>query len=235
MTLPFARMPTSWILHEQRLTTLSWTRAGSSATAALTLYIALLIAHNRKRLDSPADKSDEVRMTYGAIEERTGVSRAKIAPALHILESELELVQIERSHAGNAFTIVDIHATPFAQLPQTVLYDPKRRALRCLSNFTLRSKFELGALKLYLAILALRNTRTGTASVGYEKLVEYTGVRRSDISRCIGHLINLELIAVSSAVDGFHSSSGGHPHNVYRPLGLSTRSPDQNPAAGADD
>lgn len=232
MNLPFARMPIRWILEDRRLETLSWTKAGSSGTAALTLYIALLIAHNRKRLDCPNDSTDQVRLTYDAMEARTRISRAKVASALRILESELEVVQIERSRVGNAFTIADVHAIPFAQLPQTLLYDPRLGQLRGLSNFTLRSKFELGALKLYLTILALRNTQTGTASVGYEKLTEYTGIRRSDIPKCIAHLINLELIAVSSAVDGFNSTVG-HPHNVYRPLGLGTYRPGQRSAAEA--
>ena|SRR5690554_1265618 len=215
----FARMPIRWIVEDRRLARLRWSAVGGSGTAALTLYIALLIAHNRKRLDAPDDRTEQVRLTYDAIEARTRISRAKVASALRILESELEVVQIERSRAGNAFTIVGIDDRPFAQLPQEKLYSPKLQQLRGLSDFTLRSKFELGALKLYLTILALRNAKTGATSVGYDKLMGYTGVRRADIHRCISHLINLELVALGSAVDTSDSSSG-HPHNVYIPHGL---------------
>ncbi|MYM73509.1 hypothetical protein GTP56_15045 [Duganella sp. FT134W] len=61
----------------------------------------------------------------------------------------------------------------------------------------LRNPMSLHALKVYMLILQARDRHTNMASIGYDKIMQYTGLRRQDVSTAANLLISLELLRVT--------------------------------------
>jgi hypothetical protein len=84
-------------------------------------------------------------------------------------------------------------------------------------DFRLRRVAELDALKLFFLIVARRNRTTNITNIGYEKIEEYTDIRRVRIKTAISFLASLSLVHVE------HIPSRESPHgisNAYRIVGL---------------
>lgn len=93
--------------------------------------------------------------------------------------------------------------------------------LRGFPRSPLRHRNELHALKLYLLFLAFCNVRANFAAIGYEKIIEASGVSRGDISGAGSLLIHQDLIRVSQSQS---NGAAGHPHNRYMILRLAPSS-----------
>jgi hypothetical protein len=74
------------------------------------------------------------------------------------------------------------------------------------------------ALKFYLLLLALRNPTTNEASVGYEKICEYLGVRRNDIPKAGAVLHGLGVIRIHPGKGNFRAEEAAV--NRYGIVGL---------------
>jgi predicted transcriptional regulator len=81
-------------------------------------------------------------------------------------------------------------ATPFLPLPFIHL----ERA-EFLPSLRVRTAVNLAALKVYLLLAALRDNRSGCSMTGYEKIAEYTGLKRIDIPRAVNLLLGAGLIS----------------------------------------
>lgn len=202
------------------LTTLEWRKDGSSSMAALMLLIALSIRLNKSLngYDGPpgAPRPTTVPVTYDELQRMTGFARGSVSSGLQLLEN---LGAIRRVKEGRAihYDLVGVGAPGmWCQLPQTNLL----RADGSLSiKGMARKRVTLFALKVYVALAALRQQKTNTAAVSYTSLVRWTGVRRQEIGPAIATLIAWELVSVSNELDDRHLNSEDRS-NRYRLTGL---------------
>jgi len=84
-------------------------------------------------------------------------------------------------------------------------------------DFRLRRVAELDALKLFFLFVAHRDRQTNFANIGYDKIEEYTDVKRARIKTAISLLASLSLIYVE------HVPSKMNPEgiaNAYRIVGV---------------
>lgn len=194
-------------------------RAGLTGThiGALKIYLAISLSadfHTRK-----------LEISNDDLTVATNLSRPMLKRSLGVLVA----AKILAIHASRPLTyeLLDPAEGRFAQVP----YGRASQALRKLAN---RGESVLAALKIYLTLLWLRDTTTGYASIGHEKLQQYTGVRPNLIRAGLDHLVIHGLIHIQ--VDEAWSRTGRQVHR-YRLLGyqdpvtpvLANSSPSTNP------
>jgi DNA-binding transcriptional ArsR family regulator len=216
--MDWARIPTAWIIREEKLSLLTWRQEKSSATAALILLIALAIRLNQSNDGRMVDRDRQrtsFRESYNELQSFTGLSRAKISAGLRLL-NQMKIVTISRVKRMNQYTLRDIvEDGKWAKVPQTHLLNGKTLLF---SKFQLRHRHELNALKLYLLLIAYRDRRTNFAVIGYDKICKISGVMRNDISSALSLLMHLDLVRVKQ--DDPVNGNSGRPHNCYRIRGL---------------
>lgn len=134
--------------------------------------------------------------TYDDIENNTFVARVEIKPSLILLQ-EAKLITVTRDITGNIYSILGGVESWFAQVPTAIFNNS------LLQHFTLkhsiiqqdqRRQTAIDALKLYYLFLAIRNDSDNRAMIGYDKIVDYTGIQRKNIRRSISLLIEIGLI-----------------------------------------
>jgi hypothetical protein len=84
-------------------------------------------------------------------------------------------------------------------------------------EFRLRKVVELDALKLFFLFVARRGRDTNLANIGYEKIEDYTNIRRVRIKSAISFLASLSLVYVEHVQS--QSNSYG-VSNCYRIVGI---------------
>lgn len=216
----WTKFPTSWIIQDKGLTSFSWQSYKSDATAALLILMALVIRRNMNNMGVSTEEranldTDIVEATYDQIQALVYISRSKISKGLGLL---MKLKIIERSIVNRSFyKIFGLGlAGNWAKLPQRRLMTYNR--ITAFEIFTLRTKSELNALKLYLLMVAFRSSKTSYAHLGYTKFTEYAGVNPNDIMKAKSHLINLGLISVDFDIENAKDKS--NPPLRYKVHGL---------------
>lgn len=91
-------------------------------------------------------------------------------------------------------------------------------ATHLFANLDPRAKVHLNALKLYLLLIALRNPVTNEASVGYEKICDYLGIRRNDVPKAAAVLNGLGMTRVHPGKANFRADEA--TYNRYEIIGL---------------
>ena len=189
---------------------LSWREHRASAWAAafmMPMLACRLNDENRKRLTDAAQRDDSdalpttgrVAVTYDDFEEQLGVARQTIRKAIDLLK-ELGAVHVEVHGRRNVFELQGIQESgKWCQLPVEQLRSNGRDFGRL--SLLKPNLVGLNALKIYLVMLALRNFKTGTTAIGYTKLEERTGIRRSDLPAALSALATSELLGVSHDPD----------------------------------
>lgn len=181
----WVQLPCGWI-EEKGLTRMIWGRDGVGSDHTAALMILLPIAHH---IDG---ETGIATLTYDALEEATGLSRSKVSNGLDVLEKAGIVIRSPKGRSTYALTAYG--NVPWGKLPAKRMY--KGRAIAAFENFKLRSQSELNALKLYLLITARRDYASNIAHIGYDKIVEYTGIRRERIKAAISVLLASDLIHV---------------------------------------
>lgn len=218
--MKWGSFPSGW-LTAQLLPRLE-ARAGLTGThlCALKLYLAISLA---------ADfRSRKLEITNDDLTIATNLSR----PMLKRSFDALTALGILAIHPGRPFTYELLDPTGgsiFAKVP----YGRASLTLRKLPN---RGESVLAALKIYLILLRFRETSSSDASIGHEKLQQYTGVRPNLIRSGLDHLVNHALIHIH--VDESWSRIGRQVHR-YKLLGYNdpatpesgSRQPLNNPFA----
>ncbi|NVK41608.1 MAG: hypothetical protein HWE39_10240 [Oceanospirillaceae bacterium] len=209
MTSEWASCPTGWIRSE------GLSRFGGRehgvACAALKLYVAILLfAQNDKKISSSRGTT---ALTYDQLQDLTGLSRAYVADGLRKLEKE-ELVFIRKEGRAQRYQ-VQRYAVPgeWVKLPKKRLLDQ-----RILPRLSARRRSDLNALKQFLLLAAFRNGANGETKIGYDKITDYTGMQRVQISAANSVLLDLGLIVINRDHD--FSEKVNQP-NRYKILGLS--------------
>jgi hypothetical protein len=184
----WVRLPSGWI-KEGGLRGLRWTGVETETHGAdnvAALMVLLPLAHH-------ADEEGLAKCTYDQFCVATGLSRAKVAKGLDVLE---RLSVIGREPEGRStfqllrYTVVG----GWSKLPARRLYS--QGSIHVFDGFRLRLKAELDALKLYYLFVRFRSTETNMAHLSYDKIEHYTGVRRPAIKQAISLLASLGLVHV---------------------------------------
>lgn len=196
----WVRMPAFWVRNEDELplAKMKWVGPKKSDQIAALLIYPVLVHHANEEVTSHLPERGLCKLTYSTIGNLSGLSRAKIAGGLKILES-MGLISLFGTGRDNVYQISNFeNVRGWGKLPASGLYSDDRKSIPVFHRFQLRSKNELSALKIYYLLVAMRDNASGYARVGYEKIQNYTGVPRNEIKSALSLLINLGLIHVDS-------------------------------------
>lgn len=178
----FVKLPVRWI-DAGGLRAFKWKQGGSDETAALMLLAVL--AHHMDSDDG------SVRMTYDQLCQAASLSRAKVAGGLAIIEARGLIERIVGRRSG--YRLVDYNALAnWAKFPVRGLYRGDR--VHAFTEFKLRSRTELDALKLYFLFAARRNNALNMAPISYEKIIEHAGVANDRIRPALNILAVNDLV-----------------------------------------
>jgi hypothetical protein len=197
--MSFGTFPSIWI-KEGGLK--EWSpRAGvvGRSIAALKCYAAMA-AYRDYRLGTAILSSFDL----GKI---AGLSKPTVLEGVLMLQAG-GLVSIDRVKNVNRYTFASGGAG-FRKIPQDAIC----RGLPEIGN---RNPRNLAAMKIYMALLYLRDEETNTATVSHSKLVEYTGVRSTDVAAATSILVAAGLSHIRQSDEW---SKTGHPTNAYHLLG----------------
>lgn len=218
----FVKMPTSWITDKDMpgLSQLRWGgQDNAEKVAALMLYIA--IVHNvNSEPNREYSEAGFAKLSYSDFEKIVGLSRAKIAGGLKILEG-LKIVEINKASKTSVYQLVNFDPKRgWAKLPYRNFYHDG--CIKVFEEFHLRKKNELNALKMYLLIASFRDNESNLTFISYEKIHQYTGIPEKDIRSAISLLVNFNLLQVDKAraSEGDGEAAKTKSKNIYRLIGL---------------
>lgn len=206
------RLPTAPVL--EALPQMTWSRAGGVQPAAETAALMLFIALNFM-VSTSTDEQNQFHAvaegTYVDLGEATGLSRALISAGLQRLQA-LGLIAPEGSHQKRRYKITWPAEHRFFKLPCQAITNGN--VIAPLKNFTMRSKHELHALKLYLYFASIRGNYLPYSMASYETIFARTRIPERDIRRAISVLIGAGLL---EGVDREHSKTRGvnEPNKYY--------------------
>lgn len=198
----WAKLPIDWIREgglakfadeAYSLKTL-WMKEDRSARnvciSSLKLYLALCC-----RADFTTGNAS---VTYEELIRLTGLSRPTVSRSLKRLETE-KLIQrkAQALRKGSSIQIFGwVESKSWAKIPKRWLYDGSFGAkILMLTEFNF-SRASLSALKIYIALLAYRDSnRGGIAMLSYDRLALVTGVKRHHIADAITRLYDLRMIS----------------------------------------
>jgi hypothetical protein len=201
----------------EALPLLRWSRGGertaAGETAALMVYIALILMSDEESEEVPMPQIQQIlrgphpppivqqtytrtvqvaHATYDALQKSTSLSRTLVATGVARLV-ELDLIRPLGSHQKRRYLIVSKGKTGgWFKLPSAPIV--RNQTIFPFGNFTLRSKHELHALKLYLYLAARRVNAQEFTLVSYENIFERIGVSERDIRKATSLLINSGLL-----------------------------------------
>jgi hypothetical protein len=181
------RLPSGWI-ERRGLTQFSWKHRGEGADNTAALMTLTAIAH-------AADEDTGIaRVTYDRLCELTDLSRAKLSNGLDLLK-QFRVIEHGPQESRSTYRLIDYDPTRgWAKFPVRSMYSGGR--IIAFKEFKLRRVVELDALKLFFLFVARRDQRTNFANIGYEKIIEYAGVKRDRIKSAISCLASLSLVYV---------------------------------------
>jgi hypothetical protein len=184
---PWVRLPSGWIARG-RLTSLQWQSGGEGSDNTAALMVLTAIAH-------VADEDTGIaHATYDQLCAATVLSRAKLSNGLQVLD-RLEILNpcpdgLRSTYQLNGYD----RERGWAKFPAKGMYTGS--SITAFMDFRLRRVAELDALKLFYLFIAHRDRNTNLANIGYDKIEEYTGVKRARIKTAISFLASLPLVHV---------------------------------------
>ncbi|SEP90821.1 helix-turn-helix domain-containing protein [Pseudomonas sp. NFPP19] len=212
--LPWVRMPSRWI-REGGLKNFNWASNGvaskSAAIAALQIYIALVTQAEEK--SSPSFRL-EAELTYNALMEITGLSRALVSSGIEALLNT-ERISKETIGRKSRYSISDYEVGNWCKLPARALYGyGGGTSIPAFKLFQKRTICELNALKLMLYYAAARDNKTPYTMASFETIHKQTGVIEKNIPRANAFLINSSLLA-NLTRENSESTKKKEPNKYY--------------------
>lgn len=215
--VPWVKVPAEGLT--SLLRALAWTkRNGGSAAqdvAALMIYIVLLYRRglrekNRELLEHQAPEVENIAVaSYDEIGDWTGLSRSLINQGLERL-IELQVIRAEGSNQKRVYVLA-WPAGRWFKLPCRAVFTAS--GIPAFKSFTLRSKHELNALKLYLYLADVRDRASAFSQASYETIRARIGIQERDIPRAINVLNTAHLVVRSSAAEPAEGKQ--HGANAY--------------------
>lgn len=201
MKTVWSKVPSRWI-REGALHAFD-ARGASADAAALKLYMALAFFASFKSSPNIAAGSVRSRSRNG------GCVRSRVTPLHAICDAWCRTHAFTFHQVGTAhhYTLTHYEDTGWAKLPRAHLLADRR-----FQSFGIRGELYLDALKLYLALLTLRDNEASQVLLSYDKIEQYAGIARRHIRRAIDVLLNHEWIAITSHVP---QSRQRDPINIY--------------------
>ena len=204
----FTKMPITWI-NDGRLKKFRWNDKGSDNLAALMTYLAIL---------NHMEASNGIaRVTYDQLTTATSISRQKVSAALDLLERRKMILR--EPEGRSSIGVCDYNPNEhWAKVPARGLY--REGEIWGLSEFRLRRRAELDAMKLYFLFAARRNRETNMAQISYGKIEEASGVTENYIKSALtvlgaNGLVHVERLQSNQSERGIS--------NAYRLCYLDTR------------
>lgn len=204
----FVRLPSKWIL-STGLKQFSWKNDKSDNTAALMALVG--IAHHTDQ------ETGVAKLTYEELCAAVDISRDKLAAGIRLLQRYGIVAPWFDGRSTYKLTNFD-PKKGYCFIPAKPLYAGE--TVGAFRQFHLRNKNEMNAMKLYLLFAAQRDRRTNLAHVGFEKIVDYTGVRREDIPAAKSILSSLPLVYTETFPSSITDSG---VTSAYRLVGLETK------------
>lgn len=207
----WVRLPTKWI-NDYGLTDLSWQYGGAGADNIAALMALTVIAHA-----TDAD-TGLARVTYDHFSASTGLSRAKVSKGLDVLE-RIKVVEREPGEARSVYKLANYDTSGgWGKFPFKSMYSSG--TITAFKDFQLRRVAELDALKLFFLMVARRDRQTNLANIGYDKIIDYTKIKRVRIKTAISFLAARSLVYVER-IPSTISPDG--VSNSYRVVGVEPR------------
>ena len=204
----FVRLPSAWILRHG-LKQFRWNKDTSDNTAALMTLVG--IAHH-------ADQETGVaKLTYRELCAAVDISRDKLAAGIRLLQAYGIVAPWFEGRSTYNLRNFD-PKKGYCFIPAKPLYTGD--TVRAFRQFHLRNKNEMNAMKLYLLFAARRDRKSNLAHVGFDKIVDYTGVRREDIPAAKSILNSLPLVYTETFASSITDSG---VTSAYRLVGLETK------------
>lgn len=191
-----------------------WSIAAGGTPAGETAALMLFVALSFMAETWTDDQSRFVAVataTYDDLHEATGLSRKLISAGLQRLV-DLDLVTPEGSHQKRRYRINWPEEHRFFKLPCQAIV--AGNVIKPFKTFTMRSKHELHAMKLYLYFASIRGNYQYFSMASYETIFQRTGIPERDIRKAISLLISGGLLV---SVDRNHSHTPGtnEPNKYY--------------------
>ncbi len=167
----FTKLPSGWI-EAGGLRDFRW--GGEEGSDNLAALMALtVIAHHI------APENGVARLTYDELTEKASLSRAKIAAGLKILK--WRNIVAPEPEGRSTYQLVGYSQTEgWAMFPAKGLYD-HHGVVAAFTEFRLRRRAELDAMKLYFLFAARRSRQLNLAKISYPKIEEFSGVSENYI------------------------------------------------------
>ena len=206
------RLPTAAVV--AALPQLTWSAANGAKPAAETAALMLFVALNFMAT-TWVDEQDQFHAlaegTYVDLGEATGLSRALISAGLQRLVA-LGLIHPEGSHQKRRYKINWPQEHRFFKLPCQAIVTGT--VINPFKHFTMRSKHELHAMKLYLYFASIRGNQSFHSMASYETIFDRTKIPERDIRKAISLLISTGLLV---SVDRDHKQmlNKNEPNKYY--------------------
>lgn len=222
---PWIQAPSEGLL--EFLSYLAWKKPANGSAgrdvAALMIYMSMLYFRTQRKteeLDNTENREESAfapesmehiaALTYEEIAFLTGLSRSLIAQGLQRLV-DLGKIKATGSHQKRVYEI-DWPSGRWFKLPCRAILN--RNGVLAFKTFTLRSKHELHALKIYLYLASVRDGSSIFSQASYEVISQRLGVQERDIRKAINLLISSGLLArVNRETDRINSTWG--PNQYY--------------------
>lgn len=206
------RLPSETV--KAALPQMSWSTADGAKPAAETAALMLFVALNFMAT-TWSDEQNQFHAlaegTYVDLGEATGLSRALISAGLQRLVA-LDLIAPEGSHQKRRYKINWPQEHRFFKLPCQAIVSGN--VIRPFKHFTLRSKHELHAMKLYLYFASIRGNHIFYSMASYETIFDRTRIPERDIRKAISLLIGVGLL-VSVDRDHRQMLAKNEPNKYY--------------------
>lgn len=224
----WVKMPTRWLREQdgvKLLPGMKWQGDEKSSHIACLMIFIVFAQHARRfthedRADEINDVDlpyvdGEVNLSYNDLQEITGLSRKKVSEGIQLLVRYRLVFRLDEAYVSGARMRYQMpgvsDAFGWGKLPWRRLYSSRK--IVAFQDFKLRKRTELDALKIYLIIIAFRDTNSNSTRISFDKITEYTGIHRSYIKAALSLLILHNLIQVDKHLN---DDSDVRNHNVYR-------------------
>lgn len=198
---------------------LLWAREGdlspASSTVALMLYVALHFMAENVLEEGPMGIIQTRRIAAASYDDLMhaigGKSRTLISQGLERLE-QLNLITRVGSHQKRRYAMT-FSVPGWFKLPCQAIV--RSGVIQPFENLTLRSRYELYALKVYLYLAARRDNNKAYTLASYEKISAATGVPERYMRKTLVTLTLCGLLADISRERDTNGETAAYGPNVY--------------------
>lgn len=198
----FRKLPTGWVRGNKLTNFHGGSQTGESISALKVLLGITLFNDDFHK--------NEVEISYSKLEEICCLSNPSISSGIKKLEKE-GIIRVDRSGNTNKYSFTNCVDNKWSKVPFKIVYEK-------LKNLSNRSPSTLGALKIYITLLTIRENSSEHVRISYEKLRSWTGLQSVHIRPGLDILFSHSIIHIQKSEE-LDVEEVTHPHNVYKIMG----------------